>query len=324
MKFVDLKKELKTKILPAYLLKGNDDFVLNKAYSLITDACKIEMAELNKLEFKGELIDIEDVVKALNTMPVFCDKKLVFVDLDGKGANDVKKITTLNEYFASPNETSVLVVRAMSIPAFFNGYTKHFEIVDCDKLDPNIVKTFFVKELAKYNKTISVDGFNLLLNYCNGDMSKLMNELTKLVSFVGDRVVVEKSDVETISTKTVEFQIFELTENLARKNAVKVYEILSTLKVRKDEFRGLLGLIYNHFRRLFFVSITKGTRDELASMLSVNPYAVTKATEQARLFTKKQLKDIVDECMRLDYETKNSNITPENAIDFLVLKILNY
>ncbi len=324
MKFVDLKKELKTKILPAYLLKGGDDFVLNKAYSLICDACALQMPELNKNEYKGEIIDIEDVVKSLNTMPVFCDKKVVYVDLDGKNANDVKKLSALNDYFVSPNPTSVLVVRAMSVPSFFNACAKNFETVDCDRLDASIVKSFFVKELSKYNKTISVDGFNLLFSYCNGDMSKLTNELTKLVSFVGDREIVEKSDVETISTKTMEFQIFELTENLAKKNAVKVYEILSTLKVRKDEFRGLLGLIYNHFRRLFYVSITKGTRDELASMLGVAPFAVTKATEQAKLLSKKQLKDIIDECMRLDYDMKLSKITVENAVEYLVLKILNY
>lgn len=324
MKFVELKKQLKTKVNHAYLLKGNDDFVLGKAYSLITDACNIQMPELNKVEYKGEQIDIENVVSALNTMPVFCDKKVVYLSLDGLNANDIKKLTALNDYFASPNTTSVFVVRAMNVPNYFSPYTKYFETVECDRLDISIVKTFFVKELSQYNKTIAVDAFDLLQNYCSGDLGKLMNELTKLVSFVGDRAVIEKSDVETISTKTVEFQIFELSENLARKNAVKVYEILSTLKVRKDEFRGLLGLIYNHFRRLFFVSITKGTRDELASMLSVAPYAVTKAIEQSRLFTKKQLKDIVDECMRLDYEVKNSNITPENAIDFLVLKILNY
>ena len=86
----------------------------------------------------------------------------------------------------------------------------------------------------------------------------------------------------------------------------------------------LHALIYKHFRRLFFVSITKESRSDLAKMLGVQEYAITKAQEQARLFSKRQLKEINDICIKLDYDLKNSNITVNNAIDLLVLKILNY
>ena len=326
MKFVELKKSLKDKIENAYLLKGNDDFILNYAYSLIFDACSISMPELNENVYNLEMIDMEEVVKSLNTLPVFSNKKIVYVNLENRSANDVKKLNLLNDYFASVNPTSIFVVRVGSTTGkdFFSPYANNFTLVDCNKIDASIVKSFFEKELSKYKKTITNDGFNLVFSYCKGEMSKLMNELTKLVSFVGDRAVVEKEDVVEICTKTMEFQIFELTENLAKKNANKVYEIISTLKVRKDEFRGLLGLIYGHFRRLLYVSITNGTRDQFAEMLGVQPFAITKAMEQAKFFTKKQLKDIVDACMSLDYDTKLSKISVENAVEYLVLKILNF
>ena len=326
MKFVELKKCLKDKIDNAYLLKGNDDFILNYAYNLIFDACNISMPELNENVYNSELIDMEEVVKSLNTLPVFCDKKIIYVNLENRSGNDVKKLNLLNDYFTSVNPSSVFVIRVGNVSGkdFFSPYANNFTLVDCNKIDATIVKSFFEKELSKYKKSVTNDAFNLVFSYCNGEMSKLLNELTKLVSFVGDREVIERQDIEEICTKTMEFQIFELTENLAKKNANKVYEIISTLKVRKDEFRGLLGLIYGHFRRLLYVSITKASRDEFAEMLNVQPFAITKAMEQSKYFTKKQLKEIVDICTQLDYDTKLSKISVENAVEYLILKILNY
>ena len=72
------------------------------------------------------------------------------------------------------------------------------------------------------------------------------------------------------------------------------------------------------------VSIASETKAELSKMLGVHEYAITKSQEQARMFTKKQLKEINDICHKLDFDMKQSNMTPENAIDYIVLKILNY
>ena len=72
------------------------------------------------------------------------------------------------------------------------------------------------------------------------------------------------------------------------------------------------------------VGISSETKSEMAKSLGVHEYAITKAMEQARLFTKKQLKEINDICHKLDFDIKQSNMTPENAIEYIILKILNY
>ena len=121
----------------------------------------------------------------------------------------------------------------------------------------------------------------------------------------------------------MEYQIFELTENLAKKDGKKVYQLLNVIKQKKDNIRSLNSLIFNHFRRMLHVGLSKMNKSQLATYLGVKEYAITKTMEQAKLFTKKQLKDIFEQCLVLDYQLKNSEITPENAIDFICLYILN-
>lgn len=319
MKFVELKKNLKTEIKNNYILKGEDEYLLSHAFELIKDACNIELPELNLLTFKED-VDFDFVVKALETLPVFVDKKLIYVKLTSK---DFKNESKLEEYLKNVNTTSVLVV-SVSNTGYLKGLEKHFEVVDCNRLPKDIIFPFVVNELKKSGKTINKDACELLCDYTNCDLSKITNELTKCVSYIGDGEIIEIADIMLLVGKSVEFQIFELTEALAKKNAVKVYEILSVIKTKKDEFRGLLALIYKHFRRLFMVGIASEPKSELAKKLGVHEYAITKSQEQARLFTKKQLKEINDICHQLDYDIKQSNMTPENAIDYIVLKILNY
>lgn len=324
MKFAELKKSLKEKILPAYLIVGNDDFLVNRSYELILDALHITMPDMNISPFNEDEVDFENVVKALNTLPFFEDKRLVYVNLINKNANVVKNIKALDEYFANINTQSVLVINCGSENKdYLKPYLQKIEVVDCNKLPRDLVFSFMNAEVKKHGKTFQSAGLQKLFDYTIGDLSKMNQELLKLVSFVGERSEITDEDVALICTKSVEFQIFELTNALAKKQGDKVFEILNILKAKKDEYRTIVGLIYNSFRRLLYVSITNEPNAKLAQMLGVQEYAIQKTKEQAKLFTKKALKEINDICMQIDYEIKNSNITVNNGVDYLVLKILN-
>ncbi len=324
MKFVELKKSLKSWVLPAYCLLGNDDFLVNRAYSIIIDALNIEMPEMNVNVYNEDAVDFADVVKGLETLPFFGNKRLVYVNLINKNSADVKNIKDLENYLSSPSEYSVLVVNCgAELKDYFKTTSKLLEVVDCNKLDKDIALKFIIAEAKKVNKTFTLKALDCLFDYTLGDLSKMNQELVKLCSYVGDREQIEETDVTNICTKCIEFQIFELTNALAKKDSEKVFNILNVLKSKKDEYRNLVGLIYNSFRRLMFVSITKESKDKLADMLGIQPYAVTKAQEQARMFSKKTLKEINDICMQVDYDIKNSNISALNGVDYIVLKILN-
>ena len=320
MKYVELKNSLKNKVFNNYLLSGSDEFLLNKSVELIFNALNISIVDLNYYKFIGESVNFEDVVKALNTMPVFDDKKMVVVYLNVK--TNITNLNELTNYLKQPNEQAILVVVVGESDELKN-LTNNFEVVDCNKLSEDIVDKFVLSELKKSGTNITAPALKTLNEYCVYDLTKIVKELTKLTSFVYDKKLIEESDVKLLVNKTLEFQIFELTENLAKKNKDKVFEILEALKSKKDSYKTLLSLIYNHFRRLFYVSISNLSKSELGSMLNVKDYAITVAYKQGKLFTKMQLKQIINIMEELDFELKTGAISNELAIEYLVLKILN-
>lgn len=320
MEFVQLKKTLQTKIDNAYLLYGDDTYVLSKAYGLIFNSLNITMPELNEYKFDNEYLDLEEVTRALLTLPMMSDKKMVYINAVSKPK--LSNMESLIEYFNLPNDSSVLVINAGENVKDWDKLKNIVTMVDCNRLKPEVLRGVIVNDLAKRGKQITATAVAKLCDYTLNDLSTISNEIIKLSNFVDGNIVMDK-DVDNIVTKSFEFQIYELSEALAKKQSDRCFEIIASLKDKKDNIKLILPTISNHFRRLFYVAISDNSISELSTMLGVKEYAIKKAIEQSRLFTKKQLKEIVDSFAELDYETKSSDISLENAIDYIVLKILN-
>lgn len=322
MKFEELKNNLKSKIEPAYLLMGVDEFLLSSAYNLIVKYSGMQMEDLNLIKFGEGIIDMKDVVRALNTLPVFCDKKIVYLDIRMSKLNELKNIKDLQEYLECPNMSSVLIVNLGSNDIKF--IDKNIESIDCNRLGINIV-SLKIKQIANMsNKNISEETIKLLYDYTLGDLAKITVELNKLISYVGGKDSIEISDIKELVTPSLEYQVFELTDALAKKNSIRVYQIISDMKAKKDEFRTLPAIIFSHFRRLFMVALNQDkNRMELSKLLGVKEYAVKMSMQQAGLFSKSQLKKINELLSQVDFELKQSNMSIDNAVGLIVLKILN-
>ena len=324
MKFEELKNSLKSKIADAYLLSGSDEFLLTSAYNLIVKYSGVEFHDLNIIKFSEGVIDCKDIVRALDTMPVFSNKKIVCLDIRMSKKSEIKNIQDINDYLSNPNSGAILVVNEGSNDVDFGLKKEYLTIVDCNKLDIKIVSAKVMATFQKNQKVASQDTINMLYDYCLGDLSKILVECDKLVSFVGERGEITKKDIQEIVSPSLEYQIFELTEALAKKNSDKVYTILNDMKAKKDEYKTVPALIYSHFRRLFMVSLNKSDSNaEVAKMLGVKEYAVKMIMKQVGLFSKSNLKKINELCINLDYDLKQSNISIDNAINLVVLQILN-
>lgn len=324
MKFEELKNNLKKNIAVGYWLEGSDEYLISTSYELILKYANIEFQDLNVIKFSEGVIDCVDVVRALETMPVFSAKKIVHLDIRMSRKSEMKNIKVLNEYLENPNIMAVLVVSIGSNDEDFGVDKKLLEYVDCNKLDIKFVEAKIQSIFVKNNKTIDSKAMNLLIEYCLSDLSKIIIECEKLVAYAGDRKSITSDDIKEIVTRSIEYQIFELTDALAKKNSSKVYSIVGDLRAKKDEYKMLPSLIYSHFRRLFHISLNQGISNaEIARMLGVKEYAVKMSQGQVKLFSKSALKKINELCTSIDYDLKQSNISMDNAIELMIITILN-
>ncbi len=309
-----LKNRIKDKVCECYLLEGDDLYLFDKAVSMIKKACQLQLEDFNLSVFDDENFSMKSVLDTCEVMPMGDLKRVVILKNITKVTENDKK--ELEKYLNSPVDTTCLIIS--DFEGKFATLKNKCEFVDCKRMDRNLATAVIVADLAKKGKQISGEAVTTLLDYCNGYLTGVMNEIDKLVNYDLNEPLVTKKIVENVVSKTMEFTVFELTEALGKKNTDKAMELVSLME--KDNT--ILSLITNHFRRLFFIAVSDSDNAELASLLGVKEYAIIKAREQIKNFSKMQLKKIYALLEKVDFAIKSGQMQAQNALYFLVFSIL--
>lgn len=303
MKFTELKKNLMTAPPKScYILTGDDSFVVKSAVNMFS-VFSGEFRDLN-FTFFGKDASISEVIAALLTPPMFSEYRVVCVN-DYTG--DLKQI---KEYLKNPSSTSVLLFTGALTPNF-NGIIPLCEIVDCNRLEKSYLEGWVVRKAASQKISVSQKAASLLVEYCNRDMNSVYNELVKLMDYAEGAI--DESDVKELVSPQIEYKVFELSEAIAEKNADKAVELVNLMLAENNSAVSLMGMLFNHFRRLLFVSLNPKS-DTLSSDLKVKEYAVKVALRQAAKFSPRRLKAVFDRLNSLDAGVKAGKISDKNAL----------
>ena len=319
MKFVQLKGSLKSGIARAYVVFGDDSYLINNAVQLLKKAVGLTMPEVNMVVYGESKLEISKVLQDCSSMPFFDEKRLVLIK-DFSPADSKKDIEKIKQ-FIQANEQNVFIFEYSSITEFCKKLQTVVEPVDCSKLDPANLKSWILNSLKSSGIGIMEDALDLLIDYCGGDLTKISVEVSKL-KVVGVPVIT-KSEVVEYVTPDKEYQVFELAENLAVGNREKVFDIVEVLFGSGKNAVGLIQIIYGSFRRLLYIALSfQKSDEELGRLLGVKPYAIKKAREQAKKFSVKQLKKITQELSNLEYMIKCGKFNQDIAIIYSICNIL--
>lgn len=317
MKYTQLKQHLQEQINPIYLATGQDTFLHDKTIAAFSKKCASDFDDINIQHFSWENFDAQNIINSCNGMPFAAQNKLVVLRQPGKLSKEDEKL--FSAYAKNPNPSTCLLI--VSDDKFFAGLP-NVTIIDCSALTVDEQKMLIASTLKKQNKTITIDGAQLLIEKCENDAQKITNELTKLC-FFADENMITKQHVEFVVANSFEQDIFGLTNALAVKNASTVLQILRSLLLAKSEPIQILSAIANNFRRMFLCSIsTDMSQDELASTLGVKPYAIKIAKENAKKFGVKNLKRINELLTQTDYMLKSGQMSAINTVYYLIFNIL--
>ena len=309
-----LKNRLKNGIDNFYLVEGDDYFLFDKALSMIKNASQIELEDFNISKFDDDNFSGKAVVDITQVLPLSSERRLVVVkDVTKVSESDIK---LLKSYLENPVESTVLVI--LDWANKFSALKGYGQFVDGRRMEKNLASSVVVNALAKKGKQITSEALSTLFDFCNGYLTRMMNEIDKLVFYDVTNSLITKDIVEKLVHKDTDFVVFELTEALGKRDVDKAIKLLSVMV--KEQ--GTLGLITNHFRRLFFISISDLDNATLAQTLGVKEYAVVKQREQLRNFSKMQLKKIYALLEEVDYKIKSGQMLSENALYFLVFSII--
>lgn len=317
MKFVELKSNIAKGLKLGYVIYGDDAFLIDNSIALIVKALALNMPEINKVVYDETKLSFAEIVKEAQGIP-FIDEKRVVIVKDYKPTdvkNDVKLLAEKKEALAH-NCFILTTGESAEVAKKFEGV---LEAVDCNHLDERMLYNWIVQKVGKSGKQITENGANLLINYCNGDLTRISTETTKLISATD---LIDDKVVKNLVVPDPEFEIFELTDALSAKDNKKVFDIINALVAKDKNSVGLVQFLYSTFRRLLLVSLSTEDENTLGAKLGIKPYAVKMARKQAKKFTIKDLKLINTNLSQIDVKIKEGKLPADFSIEYAVCKIL--
>ena len=146
-------------------------------------------------------------------------------------------------------------------------------------------------------------------------------KLENLLNMYGENGTITKKDVEALAIKTLDSNIFDLTDNLGKKNIQKSLEILNELLYLKEPIQKILITLYNHFKKLYIVKLSEKYNRDLAEAMNLKPnqaFLLSKYRTQAKYFTEKEIRNILDDMIKLDTNYKNGLIDVNVGVEAIL------
>lgn len=321
-------------LAPVYLVTGTEDYLVQEIRQAFMDRMKIDdLEELNFMAFDMDETNLGAVIDEAETLPFFGDYRLIFVEkpsfLTGekKSNNQEQDIDSLLAYLKQPVETSVVVFWAnypkLDARKKATKALKKATVIDAAPLQERDLRNFLQRYISNENVKISREAFDLFLRLTDFDLSKAMNEIEKLLLLAGEGGTITLQLVEDLVPKTLEHNIFELTEQILKGDAGKAYQTYEELHLQGEETIKLTVILIGQIRLLLQTKILQKVgyqQANIAETLGVHPYRVKLAMQQVAKFPLQLLVTMYDELVENDYEVKTGQAEKELNFQLFILK----
>ena len=171
---------------------GEESYYTDKISDYISkNVLTQEEKEFNQITLYGKDIDVSTVIAEAKQFPFGSTYRVVII----KEAQDIKKIEDLEIYLDNPLPSTILVVcykykKIDKRKSFGKNLSKKCILFESKKLYENQIPSWIKSEVKELGFSIDDKSANILTQYLGNDLSKINNELSKLVFHLkkGDQI----------------------------------------------------------------------------------------------------------------------------------------
>lgn len=316
----DLKKR---NFKPVYWLEGEEEFFIDEVikyaeHNLLNDG----EAGFNLTVFYGRDCSWPDLINTCMKYPMFSDLQVVIL----KEAQGMKDIEKLEAYLEKPLVSTLLFVAYKGKKV--DGRTKLAKLLKdkavlltTKKLYDNALPEWTSELIKSKGYTITNKALFLLIDHIGNDLSRLNNEIGKLVLNLHIRNNITEDDIETFVGVSKEFNVFELQQAIANKDLYKAIRIIQYFEAnpKAAPIQLIFPSLYNYFSKVQMI-YSMPARDEktVASAIGVNPYFVKDYLQTALKFSNHEVEKVL--LLLHQYNLRGIGINDAGNDDAMLLK----
>lgn len=272
------KKDFK----PVYWFEGEEEFyidmLMNHAERSILPEADIPF---NLTIFYGKDAEWATVINACKRYPMFAERQVILL----KEAQQMKDIDKLESYIESPLSSTVFIVGYKSKgldkrTRLYKVVSANAEVFNSTKIKDDKIHQWIADLVKTKGFAIIPKSVSLLEEHIGNDLSRIANEIDKLIINLGNRKMIDEDDIEKYIGISKEYNVFELLAAIAKKDLAKAIQIINYFESNPKAvpIQMALPALYAHFSKVYAVyGMTDKSDAALRPFFYYNPVSLKQA-----------------------------------------------
>jgi DNA polymerase III subunit delta len=328
----DFNRRLQTnKVSPLYLFEGSEIYLREQALKkLIEVAVDPTVRDFNFASIHVEKGNLDEALAMAKEFPMISERRVVVV-MGFEAISDDKQLELLKDYLRTPAETTALVFISNGLDNRRNISTmlrKSCEVVSFEPMGDTAPE--WASEYARRaGSSLDRATAAYLVGMAGADLMRLVNELDKLMAYVGYERSITRTDIDELVRYSREHSNFELSDAILdgdRKRAVQLLDHIFANPAEPPQTLSLLilGAIASTYRRMLLAKelMRQGApNSEVAKAAGMSPYAVSRFNERVRKFDTERIVAGIKRIAQTDVALKSSLATPRLQLELLICEL---
>ncbi len=298
-------------------LTGENDFALSQALKKLAGAYTAEYGDLELERIDGETAEPSRIREALTSVPFLAGQKLVI--LRAPGANKQVSEQAEQLFNGAPETTDVIIVEPKLDKrlSYYKFLKKHTDFREFPELDAQGLVRWLTDAAKDRGGSISPADARYLVERVGSSQQLVSNELDKLLLYDPH---VTRGNIELLTEAVPQSSIFQLLEAAFagdRRRALRLYTEQRAQNVEPPQIIAMLAW------QLHVLAIIKtaGERppDTIAKDAKLNPFVIQKSRSIARKLSTARLKELINDLLRIDIQSKRTNLDADEALQHYLL-----
>ena len=310
---------------------GEEEFYIDNITNLfIEDVLTEEEKEFNLNILYGKETSVDQIISICKKYPLMSKHQIVLV----KEAQDLSRsFDGLIDYFKKPLDSTILIInyKHKSIDkrkSSFKELKKNAKVFESKKLYDNQVQNWINDTINSAGFSIDRKSVSLINEHLGNSLSKISNEIDKLLEIKKKEKIIELDDIEKYIGISKEFNNFELRKALGEKNYNKALQITQYFSENPNSnpIVVTISIIFDFFNKLLLFHSNNTLNDtKIASLLGINPFFIKEYKTASINYDLKQVVRIIS--ILRDYDMFSKGVGVKKAdpslLKEMVVKIIN-
>ncbi len=278
----------KKKYKPIYWFEGEEDFYIDELVNAAEHTIlSQDEAGFNLSVFYGKDASWTDVVNACMRYPMFSEKQVVIL----KEAQQMRDLEKLEAYISNPLPSTILVVAHKEKKV--DGRSKLAKLLK-EKGVVLTTKKMYDNELPAWvQEFIETKGYQptqkairLLVDHIGNDLSRIANEIDKVILNLGNRTTITEDDIEEFVGISKEYNAFELQDAVGKKNLAKAMQIVQYFESnpKAAPIQLILPSLYSFFSKVFMLFGVQDDDKSLAAQTGIHTWFLKEYKAAAAIY----------------------------------------